>query len=67
MSNGLKPNMQDTYGIMIETDISDHVFPYTVRIYDEEQDKIVASFGATDIHDLVAILTSEIRHYVHSH
>ena len=66
MAKGLKPNMKGTYGIMIETDMSDHAFPYTVRVYDELIDKVVAIYGATDIHDLLAILTSEVRYHIHN-
>ena len=65
MSNGLKPNMQDTYGIEVQTDLYDQVLPYLIRIK-REDGTIVASYGATDVYELIASLTYEIRKYINS-
>lgn len=65
MSNGLLPNMKDTYGIEIETDMYDQMFPYMIRVQLEDG-TIVASYGATDVHDLIATLAAEIRNHIHA-
>ena len=65
MSNGLVPNMKDTYGIEIDTDMYDQMFPYMIRVK-REDGTIVASYGATDVHDLIATLAAEIRNYIHA-
>lgn len=65
MAKGLKPNMKDTYGIEVQTDMNDQMLPYLIRIR-REDGTIVASYGATDVYELIASLTYEIRNSVYT-
>lgn len=57
---GLYPNMIDTYGVIIDTHLYDHVLPYIVRIVTSDG-TTVATYGCTSLEDLHAAIGAELK------
>ena len=51
--HGFMPNMKDTYGIVVETNLCDHLFPYMVKLFRNDY-VVISAEGCQNVQQMLA-------------